>query len=218
MALFIAASPLVKIFLPEWHDRLMDDPQLINDYDTPFDFWVNTGTQSIKIQFMKPQQVTGRDQNQNQSIFNWLTGANSIQHESDIYGIVEFDPKVDLIQTYDQLGVLDDFISDDPKKVKKAKEEREKLALETKNRVREAHALVRKASEKRIKQAIRLNHNNLIAQWKTNEEMKLGKYPPSISELMGAEAIAMEIEKSSAKSAKVMGRFNELMQQNPAGR
>jgi hypothetical protein len=167
---------------------------------------------------MKPQQVTGRDQNQNQSIFNWLTGANSIQHESDIYGIVEFDPKVDLIQTYDQLGVLDDFISDDPKKIKKAKEERERLALETKTKVREAHALVRKASEKRVKQAIRLNHNNLIAQWKTNEEMKLGKYPPSISELMGAEAIAMEIERSSAKSAKVMGRFNELMQQNPAGR
>ena len=153
MALFIAASPLVKIFLPEWHDRLMDDPALINDFDTEFEFFVNTGTQNIRVQFNKPQQVTGRDQNQNQSIFNWLTGANSIQHESDIYGIVEFDPKVDLIQTYDQLNVLDDFLSDDPKKVKAAKLERDRLAAETRDKVRNAHASVRLASEKRIKQA-----------------------------------------------------------------
>lgn len=221
MAYFIAASPLVKIYLPEWHDRLLEEPDLIHDYKTPFSFVVDTGSTGIRVNFNTPQQVHGGDDKQNRSVHHWLTGGpdGHLARDSDIYGIVEFNPQMDLVETMDQFSQMDQILAMGELTKKEAAEEAAKLHEQRKFAAAKLHAArerVKKLSEERIRRAIRFNHNNLIKQWQTNEEMKMGKYPPSITEMLGAGAIEGEIAKSDAKNRKARDRFNELMSHTQA--
>lgn len=214
MFYFICASPLVKIYLPEWHRRLEENPELIFDYETPFEFTIATGTSGIRVKFNTPQQVTGPDQRQNESRYLWLTGGpqGTECQETDHYGIVQFNPKLDMAETFDALQQLDDYVSEDEKKVKAAKKKAAALREEARDKMRSARDAVRIASEARVKRAIKFNHNNLIRQWQLNEEMKLGKYPPSISEMLGAHAIDQELQNEESRKAELKKRTSRLMQ------
>ncbi len=58
----IAASPLVKIYLKDWEDRLTENPDLIFDDDpanpdNKFSFSVATGTSGFKLDFNRPMLV-----------------------------------------------------------------------------------------------------------------------------------------------------------------
>lgn len=202
---FIAASPLVKIFLPEWHDRLQANPDLIYDTETPFEFTVSTGTRGIRVKFMTPMQVHGPDEKQNAAMYKWLTGGatGSESRDTDIYGIVKFDPKIDMVSMFDELAMLDD----DPSKAKDAAAKRKAA----KDAMKSTHEQARKASDIRIIRALKFNHNNLMKQWQTNEEMKLGKHKPSISETIGMYALRQEIEAKESKSKDLHERVSKLM-------
>lgn len=213
MPYYIAASPLVKIYLPEWYDRLEANPELIYDMETSFDFWVDTGTRSVKVAFNVPQMESNVD------LFRYLTGGKtgSESTATNIYGIVAFDPQIDMVSTFDQLAQLDAFTSDDPAKVKAAAKKRDKIRAETQGKIQSTRANVHKMSKERILRAIRFNHNNLIKQWQTNEEMKLGKYPPSMSELLGAMAIKPEIEARDQKTHKVQEKMGDILRTSYVG-
>jgi len=211
---FIAASPLVKIFLPEWEERLEENPDLIFDSATPFEFDVDTGSRCVRVQFNKPMAPPGRGYDEQVNVFNFLTGgvtgANS--RATDLYGIVHFNPQVDMVSAMDSMAMMDEMLSDDPKV---------QLAIQ-KKRMLEQKAMVEKIkatrqqvvarSQARIIRHAKMNHNNLIAQWQRNEENKMGKYPPSFTELMGSYVLRDEIKKSENKQAKIKSRMNQIMQ------
>lgn len=213
MPYYIAASPLVKIYLTEWHDRLQEDPELINDDKTPFEFMIDTGIRSIRVKFNEPQLET--DPNIYRYLVGGMTGSDATG--TNVYGIVPFDPQIDMVSTLDQMAQLEALVSDDPKEVARAHKRREKMQVETAAKIKATRTKVKLASEERIKRHIRFNHNNLLKQWQDNAERNVGKYPPSVSELIGAFAIKGEIAAREAKTAHVQKQMESVLNMRTVG-
>ncbi len=208
----ISASPLVKIYLTEWHDRLLANPELMHDFKTDFLFDVPRGCSSFKMKFNKPNVVTGKDDKEVETLFGWLTGeAGHSYHETDCYGIVAFDPGIDMMERQDEISRLEELMSEDPDIVRNAQKEIAKIQKDTAKRLKDLKESVILASEARIKRAMKASHNNLIKQWAANEEMKMGKHRPSEAEALGAYALDKEIAAAEAKGAKVYGNINKIM-------
>ena len=211
--LVISASPLVKVYLPQWHERLLDEPDLIfreysNDEPT-FTFDIPRGIKAFKMTFNKPVAVHGSDDKEIESLYQWLIGEMAqSQHETDCYGVVPFDPNIDMVGTLDHMASLEALASGDAKKALRAKQELDKIQKDIGERMSKLRTEVKKQSEARIKRAMKTNHNNLIRQWQTNVEQGLGKYPPSIAEALGRHALDKEIAVMESKQAK-LARFME---------
>ncbi len=213
----IAASPLVKCYLKEWHDSLLENPDLIYDMATPFSFDVPRGCSAFKVDFNKPMAVRGADDKQIETLFGWLTGeSGQSYHETDIYGLVSFDPGVDLVDRVDQMAFLEALATGDPAEAVKAKKELDKIQKDTATRIQEMRAKVKIASELRVKRAMKTVHNNLIRQWAINKEQNLGKYPPSISEAVGAHALDKELKAKAEKGKALLGRIDTMMAETSA--
>lgn len=210
----ICASPLVKCYLQEWHDRLLDNPDHLVDLKSDFDFIVPHGCGGMVVKYNKPMGVAAkaRTEQDEESKYKWLIGdlPNS-QNETDCFGLVPFEPGIDLVERSDQMAQYEALLSGDPKEAKKAQDSLTKMMKDTAEQVAKARLHVAAQSEARIKRAMKTVHNNLIRQWQINEESKLGKYPPSTSELFGAHVLDAEIRKAGEKGAKVKARMNELM-------
>ncbi len=212
MRYVISASPLVKVYLVEFHDRLLEQPDLIFDHKEEFSFSVPHGCGAFPVKFNKPCAVNGRDDKVIEVLYGWLTGeAGHSYHETDIYGLVPFDPGVDLVERQHEMEHMEGLLSDDPKVVAKAQKEVAKMQLDTAKRMKEIKERVVMQSEARIKRAMKGSHNNLIRQWQLNEENKMGKYPPSIAEMLGAHALDKDIKAAAAKGAPLKKRMNDLM-------
>ncbi len=213
----ICGSPLVKIYLLEWHDRLLAEPELMYDFATPFSFDVPRGCSAFKINFNKPVAVSGRDDKEVEVLYSWLIGESGhSQHETDLFGIVPFDPGVDLVERQDELSRLEELMSDDPEVAKKAQKEIARIQKDTAMRIKTMREKIKEDSAARITRAMKINHNNLVKQWQINEEMKMGKHRPSESEALGAFALDAVIKAATAKGAKVYGNINKLMNENQA--
>lgn len=217
----ICASPLVKIYLTEWHDRLLADPEEMYRFpgqaDPSWFFNINHGCSSVRIPFNKPYSIRGENDKEIETKFLWLIGESGhSQHETDPYGIVAFDPGIDLVERQDELARLESLLIDDPDQAVESRKRISALQKDSTDRVIEMRKRLILTSEDRIKRAMKTVHNNLVRQWEVNEEMKLGKHRPSESEALGAFALDKEIQAAAAKGAKVYGNINKLMQRNQA--
>lgn len=209
----IAASPLVKCYLPEWHERLSEDPDLLFDDQTPFEFDVPRGSKAFKMKFNTPILVTGNDEKESLTLYQYLIGELAhTRMETNQYGIVPFETGTDLVQQTDRLIYYAGLMASvDPKIKAQAQKDFDRTNLEMKQGIDGARAPSKALSEKRIKTAMKIVHNNLIRQWQINEEMKLGKYPPSLAEMFGAVALDKEIQAKKLKDNKSIAKMNELM-------
>jgi len=155
-----------------------------------------------------------RDARDVESTFNYLTGrgGGTAARQTDAYGIVPFDPGNDIVRNFEEMGLLDDLASDDPKKAEAARAKLIQSRLREGERKKEAYKRLVESSEERIKRHLRANHNNLMAQWRRNEESKLGKYPPSLAEMLGFKVLDPEIKEKDARIAETARIGNEMMQ------
>lgn len=207
--LFIAASPLVKLFLKEWHPILEEHPEQL--YSTkPFSFAVNRGSSSIIVEFNKPMMVPpslARDEKEILNVFNWLTGGpeSTECQETDWTGIVAFDPKIDMISTMDQIASIEEG-EDDKAALKRLKAARAHLA--------ETKAKVLDVADERIRRTLRNMYNNLHKQWQANKETGQGVYPPSITEKLAAFVLDAQIRRAEERGEKLNKRMNEIMSKN----
>jgi hypothetical protein len=207
----IAASPLVKCYLPQFHDQLLENPDFLFD-ETPFTFMITHGCGAMPITFNKPCTVSAKrktDQDA-ESKYKWLIGdlPNS-QNETDCYGLVPFEPGIDLTERMYEINELQ-TMSSDPKDFKMAQEKMLKIMADTQKVVQAERSKVRAMSEARIKRAMKVVHNNLIMQWQRNQEQNMGKYPPSVSEMFGAHALSGQIDAANKKTEKMRARMNEI--------
>lgn len=213
MLMVITSTPLVKCYLPAWHDALLNDPDRLFSKEDKFDFMIVHGCGAMKIAYNTPVLVSAKrktDQDA-EAKYKWLIGdlPNS-QNETDWTGIVPFDPGFDLTERMYELTDLQSLASGDPDRIKKAQERAQKMMAETQKLLDNQRHRVEKESEGRVRRAMKTVHNNLIMQWQRNEENKLGKYPPSMSEMFGAHALAGSIDAENKKRAKMMERMNEI--------
>ncbi len=234
----ISASPLVKIYLKEWEERLTEDPDLIFKDDDKFSFSIPTGIQAFKVDFNRPMLVhrskpgssyqadDGKSDKiiqlpnasmvsegkEIEMLYGWLIGDSGQSYlETDIFGCVPFETGVDLVERVDHMAALEALLDGDPKAATKAKRELEKVQLDTANRIKDARARVKKDSEARIKRAMKTVHNNLIRQWAINSENNMGKYPPSVAEALGAHALGAELKAKADKGKALYGKINDMM-------
>jgi hypothetical protein len=243
----IAPSPLVKICLPEWESRLAADPNLLLDDKTPFEFEINTGSNTYKIPFdtpvsiiydntkyiaskeeFFPQQMGAckiapkkmrndiirvRDPMELENVFIYLTGVNGgmSARQTDPYGIVPFDPDNEIAVNYEEKDLIEDILSTDPKIAEAAKKRLVASRMDMAKKRKESLVKLRNISEDRIKNHLRHKHNNLISQWRKNEEMKLGKYPPSVAEIMGFKVLDPEIRAKDDATAEAARMGNEML-------
>ncbi len=244
MKYVISASPLVKIYLPEWAERLTEDPDLIFDKETPFQFSINTGTSGFVLDFNKPMLVhrkrpgssyqadDGRsakiiqlpnssivsEGKEIEAIYGWLIGDSGQSYlETDIYGCVPFDPGIDMVERIDHMAALEALLSGDMATATRAKRDLDQVQADTAKRMADARARVVKDSEARIRRAMKTVHNNLIRQWQINAESNMGKYPPSISEALGAHALSAEIAAKKEKGKALYGKIDGMMAGNTVG-
>ena len=213
MARFVVcASPLVKCYLPEWHERLLEKPEHLFDGEADFSFSITAGCAAFLVDFNKPMMVTAGRDDDVESKYLWLIGeAVGSQHENDIYGLVPFETTVDLVQRSDEIARLSMKMLNNPNGAEAAQKAIQRLQKDTSQALAKVREDAKERSERRIKRAMKRVHNNLVLQWQRNEEAKLGKYPPSMTELFGAHVLDAEIRKAQAKGEKIKSRMSELM-------
>ena len=164
------------------------------------------------LEFNKPVHVATLipkgSEKDHRVLFEWLTGGDDGMRcqETNVYGIVPYEAGFDPVKELTALADLEN-LGDDPKALKKLIA-RQKALKEAMGAVKET---ARAKADARVLRHMRWTHNNLIKQWQENEENKLGKYPPSLAEMLGAHALASEIQKSNEKSAKLKTRMSDLM-------
>ncbi len=213
----VCATPLVKVYLPEWHKQLLDNPELLQDDKTAFSFSIAHGVSAFRVDYNKPMMVTSGRDDDVESKYQWLIGeAVGSQLETDIYGLVPFETTLDLVQRSDEMAQLTMQITttQDPQETKAIQKAISKIQSDTAKVLSQVRLNARERSEERIKRAMRFVHNNLVKQWQRNEEMKMGKFPPSMTELFGAHVLDAAIREAQNQGGKMKARMNEIMSSN----
>lgn len=187
------------------------DPKFVANRDEV----ANDKVRACKLAPKEPENIIYvRDPRDLESTFNYLTGQGGgvASRQTDPFGIVPFDPDNSIVRSFEELSLMDDLVSDDPVKSEAAKKRLIESRIAAAKRQKDAYHDLLEAAEARIKRHLRSTHNNLMKQWQTNEEQKLGKYPPSLSERLGFKVLDPEIKAKDDASAETARIGNEMMQ------
>lgn len=197
----IQASPLSRIFLPEWHDRCLADPKLLSSKD-PFTMRIPRPCGSIELTHNKPtlaasllEKTKEREVTEDEisPLVLWLTGEQNT--ETDIYGIVDVpiqDSVADAIMALIYEG-------DDKKRIN--------LIEETRKQMAKGIVSARARADARVMRACGKMYNVIKSTVEAMKKDGKGIYSPSY-----AEALAMEIMKETiAIRRKPDERAAELM-------
>jgi hypothetical protein len=192
------------------------DPKYIGDRSEYFSEKVATcKTAPVK----KEDVIWVRDPKDLESTFNYLTGISGgiSARQTDPFGIVPFDPENSIVRSYEELGLMDDLLSPDEEISRAAKDKLASVRVEALKRQKASFKSLLDMSEERIKRHLRHKHNNLMAQWQRNEEMKMGKYPPSLAERLGFKVLDPEIKAKDDMSVETARIANEMMARKVVG-
>ncbi len=197
----IQASPLTRIFLPEWHDRCLAEPKLLMSPE-PFLIRVPRATGSIELWHNKPTLASSllirtkeREVTEDEvsPLVLWLTGEQN--SETDIYGIVDVP-----IQDNVADAIMAILYEGDSKKS-------EKLIIETRKNMAKGIVTARERADFRVMRQCGKMYNVVKS---TVEQMKKdgkGIYSPSY-----AEALALEVMRDTiAQRRKPDERAAEMM-------
>jgi hypothetical protein len=197
----IQASPLTRMFLPDWQDRCLQSPELLFSPE-PFLVRIPRPTGAVELMHNKPilassllartkeREIT---EDEVSPLVLWLTGDQNT--ETDIYGVVDV-PIQDNVA--DAIMALIYETNDN---------KRTKLIEETRKQMAKGISSARERADARVMRACGKMYSIVKA---TVEDMKKngkGIYSPSYS-----EALALEVMKDSiAKRRKPDERAAELM-------
>lgn len=198
----VQASPLTRIFLPEWHDKCLADPQLLLS-PQPFKIRVPRPSGSVELVHNQPtlaaslltrtqeRQVT---EDEVSPLVRWLTEDD--EFETDCWGIVAVPIQDNVADAIMALMTID---GDDKKRLKLLEETRKQMAKGIQSARARADARVMRACGK-IYSVVK----STVEDMKKNGK---GVYAPSY-----AEALAFEVMKDTiSKRRQPDERAAELM-------
>ncbi len=197
----IQASPLTRIFLPEWHDRCLQNTALLTSSE-PFLVRIPRPVGSVELIHNKPTLASSLiartkereiTEDEISPLVQWLT--NESYGETDIYGVVD----VPIQETVADAIMAMIYEGDDKKRVK--------LIEETRCQMAKGIVTARERADARVMRACGKMYSIVKS---TVEDMKKngkGVYAPSYS-----EALALEIMKDHiAARRKPDDRAAEMM-------
>lgn len=195
---------------------IFGDPKWVADKQ---DF-VSEKVQSSKIVPLRRETaIYVRDTRDLESTWNYLTGSGggTMARQTDPFGIVAFDPENAIVNNFEEMGAIDDLLSEDPVIQAQAREKMLAARIAAARRQRDAYKGLVDLADERIRRSLRGKHNNLIAQWQRNEENKLGRYAPSLAERLGFKVLEKEIRQRDEESAESVAIGNEMLNKKYMG-
>lgn len=217
----VQASPLSKLFMHGWAEKLEANPELIFD-PTPFEVSIPKTNGAIKLTHNKPVHITKLEPPQPSRIkdeYNvddlegmvlWLIGGEDGERneETDIYGVVGLNLDMDVSGALADVALFDPESKDDKNKAaKKFAEIQNELVKKTKG----ALDVAKEKADWRVKRAMRNTHLNLMKQYETLKTEGKGVYAPSVAEAIGAFVLKSEIDRSSQNRRKMVEMLANTM-------
>lgn len=223
MSYVVQASPLTKIFMPEWERKCVEDPTLI-EASSPglFTVRIKRPIGGLVLEHLKPRHVTTLlprlttvvdgagnktqmvtrkvEEDEVSPLLKWLTDPAS--EETDIWGVVEIeignqfeDAMTELIGLALQGGTE----AQQADVLKRQVAIQREVARSMSVRIAEA----RRVADDRVKRALRITHNNLIKSWEALQGEGKGRYEPSTQETLGYRVLKAEIERRTAAQSAI---------------
>lgn len=210
----VACSPLSKLFLPEWEERLLENQELIFKEDEQFKFNVARPAGAIEnVHYSVPFRVDDylrankqlRDAKDALNVMYYLTGGaeGTQSQETDWTGIVEL-PSVsgsDRDMSVVQHAVMQAQMSGDPCRIQAAKLRMDNLMNKSWEDTQEAMKRARKIADERVIRQLKTTHINLMNQYKHNKDDGKGIYAPSSTEHFGAYVLRKMIQVSAGRQS-----------------
>lgn len=223
-AYVVQASPLTKLFMSEWAQRIEQNPDIVFE---PVDFEIRVPRPfgGLIFQHNKPVRSTNviphspnrKKTNDNviddlEGTIFWLTGGPDGQRseETDIYGIVALHIDFDVSTALTDISLFAD--SDTEVSRKKAADSYKEMQRTLVKQTGDAMKAAKELADFRVRRALRITHHNLMKQYETLRSDGKGVYSPSLAEAVGAHIIASEIEQGGENRRKMLQRLNEVMQ------
>lgn len=201
MSYLIQASPLTRIFLPEWHDKCLADPKLLASSEK-FTVHIPRATGAIQLVHNVPTLASSllprtkeRDVTEDEisPLVLWLTGEQN--NETDIYGVVEIP-----IQSSVADAIMGIMLGGDNKSGLK-------LIEDTRKQIAKGFIEARQKADARVMRACGKMYNVVKSTVEAMKKDGKGVYSPSY-----AEALAMEVMKDTIQARrKPDERAAELM-------
>lgn len=218
----IQASPLSKLFMPEWHRECEKNPDIVFDEKVDFHIMVPRSGGSLTFYHRKPvaiqkvippQPQRKKDEyitDDFEGTIYWLIGGEdgNRSEETDIYGVVALNLDMDISAALADVAQIVESEGESAKKAQKNYQDLQKtLVSQTKNAIKEA----REKADERVRRAMRITHVNLVRQFETLRTDGKGVYTPSVAEAVGAHVLASEIEASGAPRRAMFERMTKAM-------
>lgn len=210
MSYLVQASRLTKIFLPEFQQRCIDNPETIFLAE-PFTVTIPRSLGAVILQHNKPvhsstlipkSETRKSEVDETRDLLPWLLEFE----ETDIYGIV----KLDVPDMTTEIVDLD-LLSEDPAVQKKNVEKQLAMQKTMVKSMSKAIAEAQVRADERVKRTLRITHQNLMKQWETNVTNGGGKQLPSNTEALGAFILAEEIKRAGAGKQRMVEHLSTIM-------
>lgn len=217
----VQASPLSKLFMHGWAEKLELEPQLIFD-PKPFEVMIPKVNGAIKLIHNKPVHITKLEPPQPTRIkdeYNvddleglvlWLIGGEDGQRseETDIYGVVGLNLDMDVSGAIADVALFDPESKEDKAKAAKRFQD---VQNEVVKNAKVAMVEAKEKADWRVKRAMRNTHINLMKQYETLKTEGRGVYAPSVAEAIGAFVLKSEIDRSSEGRRKMVEMLANTM-------
>ena len=220
----VACSPYTKLFLPEWEERLLENPDLIMDDSIAFTFSVPRSVGAVEnVQYGIPFRVddylrntySAKDSKAASDLMYYLTGgADGFgMQETEWTGIVELDTGssgTERAMAEIHHMVMTAQSTGDQSQIDKAKKQMDYLMAKSFKDTQEATEASRHLANQRVIKQLKTTHHNLLQQYKTNKEDGKGLYMPSGPEHFGLYVLN-KIVKISKGRKEMNTKFNALL-------
>lgn len=219
----IQASPLSKIYLPEWEAKCIADPKVINS-DIPFVVSIPRSTGSIVLEHNKPVHVANLiryngmrkvETDETKDVVFWLT--DEMSHETMAWGVVKIDIDNQAHNLINHMLAAPDLMGGTPEDTESAVRKFADMQGKIIAHMRKAITEARSKADEKVKTQLKITHHNLIRQWENNQTAGGGAYPPSATEALGAWMLAEELKKASGAKQAMVQNLNELMKTTRVG-
>lgn len=218
----VACSPFTKLFLPEWEDALLENPDLVMDETKPFFFNVPRATGAIEnvqygVPFRADDYLQGRGDGKDAiNVLNYLSGGHdgTGAPETDWTGIVQIKNPVGFEQAMREVQsvILQAQVSGDQKRMAEAEHEMKRIMDQGFKHTQATMKASRADADARVIRQLKNTHNNLMKQYKRNVEDGKGTYEPSVQEHLGL-VVLDKIIKINKGRREMAQKFHELIKQ-----
>lgn len=227
MSHLVAASPISKIFLPDWSKKCAENPALIEDVDIQFKVVIPTSTGSlgpfhygvpVDLRDLPTLKRFGKEE-RHENIIEWLASTASehaANHETDVYGIVRADLGIDIqaflsekfaIETRIKKTTNADQIAMMKAKIKEIEDTLGEATEGTQDKAREQADL-------KVMRVVRNAWARIQREWQMLDESKQQRLAPSYTEICIMHVLRKEIGAQKESRDKIMSSMQGLMEES----